>query len=218
MSQAVASAAALADLLLARLPARGRLLVAIAGAPGSGKSTLAERVRAEVEARQPGTAVLVPMDGYHLDNAVLAPRGLLARKGAPETFDADGLAAALARIRAGETVAVPVFDRDLDLARAGGRTVEAGHRLVLVEGNYLLLDRPPWSTLAGLFDLTLMLEVGEPELRQRLIDRWLSYGLDPAAAIRRAEGNDLANARVVVASSRRADLLMAGDSSFTDRG
>ena len=100
------------------------------------------------------------MDGYHFDNAVLAERGLLPRKGAPETFDVDGLARDLARIRAGaRDVAVPVFDRGLDLARAGARVIRPGHALVLVEGNYLLLDAAPWSALAAFFDRTLFIEV-----------------------------------------------------------
>ena len=148
------------------------------------------------------------MDGYHLDNAVLAERGLTARKGAPETFDVDGLARDLARIRAGDRdVVVPVFDRTLDLARAGARVIRPAHRVVLVEGNYLLLDQPPWDALAPHFDRTLFLSVDRAELRRRLVDRWLAHGLDPAAATARAEGNDLPNAEVVASSVRPADFV-----------
>jgi pantothenate kinase len=152
------------------------------------------------------------MDGYHFDNAVLAARGQLARKGAPETFDVDGLARDLARIRdGGRDVAVPVFDRALDLARAGARVIRPGHQLVLVEGNYLLLADPPWTDLAPLFDCTLYLDVAGSELRRRLIARWLHHGLEPAAARARAEGNDLPNAALVVGRSRAADLVWRGD-------
>ena len=144
------SVAALAADLLARSAGRGRYLVAIAGPPGAGKSTLAEALLAALEAAAPGRAALVPMDGYHLDNAVLAERGLLARKGAPETFDVDGLARDLARIRAGgRAVAVPVFDRRLDLARAAARIILPGQELVLVEGNYLLLGRGALGRAGG---------------------------------------------------------------------
>jgi pantothenate kinase len=196
----------LAATLLDRAEGRGRFVVAIAGAPGAGKSTLSEALMQAREAAAPGRAALVPMDGYHLDNAVLAARGLLPRKGAPMTFDVDGLARDLARIRAGgRDVVVPVFDRELDLARAGARVIAAERALILVEGNYLLLDEPPWTGLAPLFDATLFLRVPEAELRRRLIDRWLGHGLAPEAALARAEGNDLPNAALVARRSRPAD-------------
>jgi pantothenate kinase len=201
---------ALAADLLARAEGRPRYLVAVAGAPGSGKSTLAEALVAALAAASPGAAVLVPMDGYHLDNSVLDARGLRERKGAPATFDVAGLARDLDRIRGGESpVYVPVFDRALDLARAGARAVEATHRVVVVEGNYLLLDEAPWALLGSRFDRTLRLEVPEAELRRRLVRRWLDHGLHQEAAEARAEGNDLPNARVVATRSRPADVTLA---------
>jgi pantothenate kinase len=105
---------------------------------------------------------------------------------------------------------VPVFDRGLDLARAGARVVAPEHAIVLVEGNYLLLDEPPWSGLAPLFDLTLLIDVPPEELRRRLVERWLRHGLDLAAAEARAEGNDMANAALVTSRSRRPDLHWRG--------
>jgi pantothenate kinase len=203
--------AALARDILARAEGRRRYVFAVAGAPGAGKSTLAEALVAELERIAPGQAALVPMDGFHLDNAVLEERGLLPRKGAPETFDVDGFAATLARVRAAEgPVAVPVFDRSLDLARAGARIIEAGRRVIVVEGNYLLLEDAPWSGLAAQFDRTLFLRVDEAELARRLVDRWLGHGFEPAAARARAEGNDLPNARLVLARSRPADIVWTG--------
>lgn len=199
---------ALAADVLERAAGRRRYVLAIAGAPGAGKSTLAEALLAALEAQAPGRAALVPMDGFHLDNAVLDARGLRPRKGAPQTFDVDGLAAALARVRAADRpVAVPVFDRDLDLARAGGRIVGPDQPVVLVEGNYLLLRDAPWDGLAGLFDRTLFLEVPEDELARRLVARWLGHGMGSEAARARAEGNDLPNARLVAARSRPADVV-----------
>ncbi len=197
----------LASDLWERARGQERFMVAIAGPPGAGKSTFSDALFAALDWRAPGAVVVVPMDGYHFDNAVLAERDLLARKGAPETFDVSGLASDLARIRAGEdAVAVPVFDRALDLARANARLVRRAHRLVLVEGNYLLLDAAPWDALAPMFDRTLMLRVAEAELRRRLVERWLTHGLDAAAALARAEDNDIANARLVLAGSRPADI------------
>ncbi|WP_340638110.1 hypothetical protein [Salinicola tamaricis] len=133
----------MAERVLAASRAERRTLVAIAGPPAAGKSTLAEALCARIDALRPGYVALVPMDGYHFDNAVLIPQGQLDIKGAPETFDVAGLSHDLARLRRDDgPVAVPLFDRPLDLARARrARLIQPGHRLVLVEGNYLLLDR-----------------------------------------------------------------------------
>ena len=196
---------------------RARLVVAIAGPPGAGKSTFAEALVGALDRAEPGSAVLVPMDGYHYDNAVLEARGLRSRKGAPATFDAAGLAADLDRIRRGDPeVAVPVFDRALDVSRGSARIVAPAHRLVVVEGNYLLLDAAPWTGLRERFDYTLRLDVAAEELRRRLVARWLDHGMGAADAIRRAGDNDLPNARLVAEASVAADATLRFDVESAD--
>ena len=197
----------LAARVMARLGAGGRLIVAIAGAPGSGKSTLAEALVDQLNQGQPGVALNMPMDGYHMDNAVLSARGLLARKGAPETFDVAALGRDLALVRDCAPVLVPVFDRSLDLSRAFAREIAPDVPVVVIEGNYLLLRADPWAGLAGMFDVTVFVQVPEAELERRLIQRWLDHGHTPNAARARAMGNDIPNARLVVAGSAPADVV-----------
>ncbi|MCP1360722.1 nucleoside triphosphate hydrolase [Halomonas sp. BBD45] len=193
--------------LIAAAVDRKRFIVALAGPPAAGKSFLSEWLAREINARQPGIAAVVPMDGYHLDNAVLEPRGQVPIKGAPETFDPDGLLHDLQRIRrADRTVAVPVFDRPLDLARAGGRLITLEHRIVIVEGNYLLLDRAPWSALRECFDLSLFLEVPDEVLEARLIQRWLGMGQEQQGAIDKASHKDMLNARLIKTASVEPDI------------
>ncbi|MBN9044933.1 MAG: nucleoside/nucleotide kinase family protein [Rhizobiales bacterium] len=206
---------ALAAQIRARLQkADGRLVVAIAGPPGAGKSTVSEHLRTAINdsgnGSGDGPAVVVPMDGFHLDNAILDERGLRSRKGSPPTFDCAGFAVLLERLKgAAEDVVIPVFDRKLDLARAGASIVRADHRILLVEGNYLLLDQEPWPRLQPFFDMTVWLEVPFPELERRLVQRWLDHGHDATAARKRALSNDIPNAELVVTASRPADFIIA---------
>lgn len=190
-------------------PSGKRLLIAIAGPPGSGKSTLASEVveRLNAESGSEPRAALLPMDGFHLDNDILMERGLLARKGAPETFDAQGLVELLRRVRAAEAdTPYPLFDRALDCALPEAGLLEADTPIVVIEGNYLLLDTPPWQTLAEWFDASVFLAPSIETLEERLVQRWLSFGFSPDAAITRARGNDLKNAATVLDHSRTADL------------
>lgn len=182
----------------------GRFITALAGPPGAGKSTLAAAVVAALgpEAR------VVPMDGFHYDDAVLDARGLRSRKGAPETFDALGFAVLMQRLRAGGDVAIPVFDRGLELSRAGADIVTEAHRLLVVEGNYLLLDEAPWRDVT--YDLTVMIEVPEAELVRRLLARWAHFGKTADAARAWIDGNDLPNIRRVTRGSRAADVVESG--------
>ncbi|MEX5727604.1 pantothenate kinase [Rhodovulum iodosum] len=190
--------------IMAALPApcATRRLIALAGAPGSGKSTLASAL-----AEALGASV-VPMDGFHLDNRILTARGLLPRKGAPETFDAGGFLRLVGALHEPEDVYFPVFDRARDIAIAGAGCVGAACRTVVLEGNYLLFDAPVWRDLRPFWDVAVYLSVPEAALRHRLTARWLDHGLPPEEAAARAEGNDMANARLVDARRLPADLVV----------
>ncbi|RFC63037.1 nucleoside triphosphate hydrolase [Fulvimarina endophytica] len=180
-----------------------RHIVAIAGAPGSGKSTFAEMVCERLNDEMPGASAILPMDGFHFDDRVLEARGDRPRKGAPHTFDVGGLRSTLERLKRREedVVAVPVFDRSIEIARAGARLIEREVPIILVEGNYLLLDEPRWAVLREFFDLTAFLDVPEATLRERLTDRWLGFGLEGETLRAKLEGNDLPNVATVVRRS-----------------
>lgn len=194
---------------LALLDRPGRRFVAIAGAPGSGKSTTVERLFDALEATHPGVAAILPMDGFHYDDAVLHAMGRRPWKGAPDTFDVGGLASVLDRLKpADDTVAVPVFDRELEISRGSARLIGTNARLILCEGNYLLLNRAPWDRLAGRFDLEVMIDVPEQELARRLRRRWVHYKLTEDEIRAKLEDNDLPNGRTVRSESREADLVL----------
>ena len=187
------------------------VMVAIAGPPASGKSTLAETMQTHFTAEGVACALL-PMDGFHLDNAVLEAKGLLARKGSPASFDVHGFIALVQRAKQGTLgddtpVYAPRFERQWDIAVASATEI-SNHRLILIEGNYLLYNQPPWDVLHGLWDVSLWLDVPLNVIESRCMARWHSHGLDSTAAQKRTQGNDLINARMVVENSRVADFIL----------
>jgi pantothenate kinase len=182
----------------------GRTLLGIAGAPGAGKSTLAVAVAAAV----PG-ALVVPMDGFHHTTAQLESLGRLAERGTPRTFDADGYVAMVRALRAGEVVKAPSFDRSIEEPLPGTIDVPADVALVVTEGNYLLLDEPPWSAVSDLLDEVWFVEMPEELRLARLIARHVEFGRMPDEARRRVlRGSDARNAALVAATRSRADLVI----------
>ncbi|VVP17541.1 Pantothenate kinase [Pseudomonas fluorescens] len=187
-----------------------RVVVALAGPPGAGKSTVAEALVEALNSITPGSAAVIPGDGFHYDDAVLGSLNLLDRKGSPETFDVGGFRNLLLRLRANNepTVAVPVFDRALEISRAAGRLVCSDVKYLIVEGNYLLLNLAPWSSLRDCFDATIMLQVDRKTLEARLLDRWRSFGFDESACYEKVRRNDLPNAEFVMSASNIADFTL----------
>ena len=213
--QQVITITELAQLLIERADNK-RIVVAVAGAPGSGKSFIAEQLQATINNLAGATAAILPMDGFHFDDMILEQRDLRPTKGAPNTYDVGGLFHMISRLRQNNEaeIAVPVFDRSLEIARAGARIITSDSQILIVEGNYLLLDYAPWSSLAPLFDITVSIDVSEEELRKRLIHRWQSHGIDPELIEPKVEANDLPNGRTVIKHSIPADYVIESDWSL----
>jgi len=188
------------------LSAGGRRLLGIAGAPGAGKSTVA----AELVRALGAAAVLVPMDGFHLAGAELRRLGRHERKGAIDTFDADGFVALLRRLRdaAGDVVYAPEFRREIEEPIAGTIPVGTAVPLVVTEGNYLLADHGAWRQVRELLDEVWFLEVAEAVRLDRLTARHVAYGRSPAEAAARARSTDQRNAELIAATRDHADLVV----------
>jgi energy-coupling factor transporter ATP-binding protein EcfA2 len=155
------------------------------------------------------TAEVLPMDGFHMDNAILIERGLLARKGIPETFDVRGFPRHHSRRQlADQEVLVPVFDRSREIAIASARAVSPDHRFIIVEGNYLLFNQGKWAELDGMFDYSIMLAPPIEVLEERLWARWRGYKLTEEAASAKVYGNDLPNGRLILDNRRPADVTL----------
>ncbi|MEM8554543.1 MAG: nucleoside/nucleotide kinase family protein [Pseudomonadota bacterium] len=194
---------------LAAWPAERRL-VAVVGAPGSGKSTLAQALADHLNATTQDRAAVIPMDGFHYDDRVLGPMGLLPRKGSPDTFDVAGLDHLLGRLATNSEphIAIPIFDRTLEAARAAALLVPQSTDILIVEGNYLLLRTPPWDKLARHFRTSVTLDVPRATLEARLRARWDGYGYDVDTITAKVEANDLPNGDTVRTQSAPADHVI----------
>jgi pantothenate kinase len=193
-----------------------RAVLGITGAPAAGKTTLAEEL-VEALRRSPPDALVagswvahVPMDGFHLADVELVRLGLRDRKGAPDTFDALGYAALLRRLRedVDEMIYAPGFERVIEQPIAGSIPIPREARLIISEGNYLLLDEPRWAGVRPLCTEVWYADLDRPERLRRLIDRHIRFGKDEPAAVAWATGTDERNAAVVAGTKDGADLIV----------
>jgi pantothenate kinase len=202
----------LSELTAGLLPAAGgRVLLGITGSPGAGKSTLAAFLA------EACGAVVVPMDGFHLADVELVRRGLLDRKGAPETFDGWGYAALLARVGglsagsgsgSAEVVMAPMFERDLEQPIAGAIPVPPSAGLVVTEGNYLLLEADPWPQVRARLDAVWHVVTDDALRLPRLLARHVASGKTPAEAAAWVDRVDRPNGVLIEAARPLADLVL----------
>jgi pantothenate kinase len=187
-----------------------RAALGIAGSPGAGKTTLAEELVRALNGDGEPWAAHVPMDGFHLADVELDRLGLRDRKGAPDTFDPGGYAALLRRLReeSGEVVYAPGFERVIEQPLAGAIPVPPTARLVVTEGNYLLLDGGSWARVRTFLDEVWFCEIDEAERVRRLVARHEEFGKPHAAAVAWVSGTDQRNADLVAATRDRADLVV----------
>jgi pantothenate kinase len=196
------------DSLTAMLAGGRRVILGIAGTPGAGKSSLVARLAEHLR----DIATVVPMDGYHLANIELSRLGLSDRKGAPNTFDAAGYVALLQRIRAdnpAETVYAPVFKREIEEPIAGAIPVLPQHRLILTEGNYLLLQTGAWQRVRPLLDACWFVDITAENRLSRLVSRHMQHGRSEAAARHWIATNDALNADLIEQTRPLADRIIS---------
>ena len=195
---------------------RRRVVLGIAGAPGAGKSTLADALLDAVSrAAGPEWVAHVPMDGFHLADVQLDRLGLRSRKGAPETFDAEGYAALLRRLveETDSCVYAPGFERSLEQPLAAAVVVPPEARLVVTEGNYLLLPEARWQRARAALTEVWFVTGDDDQRRSRLVERHVTFGKDPDDALAWVEGTDEANAALVAAAAGGADRIVVNGPS-----
>jgi len=195
-----------AALILASSP--GRIVVGLAGGPGVGKSTTAADVVAALNARTPGLAAYVPMDGFHMKHQKLEALGTAREKGMPHTFEGAAFAAFLAKLKvAGSAVSGPGYSRQIEDVVEDAFTVEQGVRVLVTEGNYLLLPDPPWDAVKPLLDFSVFIHVDREKVFVRLLKRHAEAGLFTEERNREHIGRvDMPNYDLVEKTAARADL------------
>jgi pantothenate kinase len=187
-----------------------RLAMGIAGGPGVGKSTIAGEVVARLYTDHPGRAALLPMDGFHMRQTKLERLGTAFEKGAPHTFEGAAFAEFLAALKAATgPMDAPGYSRKVEDVVEGAYTIPAAARILIVEGNYLLLPDPPWDAVKPLLDFSVFLDLGRETAFARLLARHNAEGLfDPDYSRRHVEQVDMSNYDIVQGSRDRADLVI----------
>ena len=186
---------------------KNRYFISLSGPPASGKSTISEKIINDLNSKGYQSSIL-QMDGFHLDDQILKDQNLISKKGAPETFDVMGLISFLSRLQIEPEVIVPIFDRSLELSRSSATIINKETKVILVEGNYLLLKSKPWDNLQKFFDVSVMISCEEKVLEKRLIDRWKNFNLSKEDIYQKVYQNDLPNGLNVLNNSSASDYIL----------
>ena len=184
---------------------KNRYFIALSGPPASGKSTISEKLVKDLTLKGHNSSIL-QMDGFHYDDQILKQKSLLLKKGAPETFDVMGFLNFLFRLQNENEVAIPIFDRSLELSRSSAVIISKETRVVIVEGNYILLQTHPWRELHKFFNSTIMISTKHEILEKRLIERWRSFNIPEEEIKQKVFENDLPNGVNVIKNSILADF------------
>ena len=184
---------------------KNRYFIALSGPPASGKSTISEKLVKDLTLKGHNSSIL-QMDGFHYDDQILKQKSLLLKKGAPETFDVMGFLNFLFRLQNENEVAIPIFDRSLELSRSSAVIISKETRVVIVEGNYILLKTHPWRELHKFFNSTIMINTKNKILEKRLIERWRSFNIPEEEIKQKVFENDLPNGVNVYKNSILADF------------
>ena len=186
---------------------KNRYFIALSGPPASGKSTISENLVKDLSAKGYNSSIL-QMDGFHYDDLILKERKLLSKKGAPETFDVMGLINFVSRLHKEDEVVIPIFDRSLELSRSSAVIISKNTKVIIVEGNYVLLKSYPWSQLHKFFNTTVMINCEKKILEKRLIERWENFNLQKKEIDEKVYKNDLPNGVNVLKNSIAAEYIL----------
>jgi pantothenate kinase len=206
-----AAAAIIAVRAKAALAAAGkRIAVGIAGGPGVGKSTIAAQLVQGLNIETTDIAALVPMDGFHMRHKKLVELGIAERKGAHDTFEGVAFAAFLMRARSAKrAVHGPGYSREIEDVVDDAYVIPAEARILVVEGNYLLLPDPPWDLVRPLIDVAVFLHLDRRKVGARLMKRHAEHGLfDEKRNRSHVARVDLPNYDLVEKTRARADIAI----------
>lgn len=187
-----------------------RILVAVAGPPASGKTSFAQGLADYINTIGK-SAIHIPMDGFHRDNDWLIEREMIKRKGSPESFDLEGFLDLVKQLKSNQTIAFPTFDRHQDKVIPKGGLVAGDCEYLILEGNYLLLDKQGWRDLKAFWDISIWLEVNRSLIEKRLYQRWDEHGLSDRDALIKVNENDLPNADLILQFRLPADLIIKNE-------
>ena len=196
---------------LSNSPDNGRYFLGITGCPAAGKSMLAKNLTDEINFRTgDDLAAIVPMDGFHLPNSILKERGLLNSKGTPETFDAGAFVELINRLHEfpNRSIMCPAYDRKIHDPVENSITIQPGNRLIIVEGNYLLLNVSPWNIIRTKMNEVWYIDTPLKAVKERLLRRHIAGGASKDETERKVESVDLPNAELIKKTLLFADKIV----------